>query len=399
MDFAAATPIHPEVIRAMDRAFLAYGNPSGPHQEGREARALLEEARTKIARELGAKPERLTFTGSGTEGNNLAVAGVIEALIKKGAKPEELHVIASGIEHPSLGTPVAALKRWGVQVSFAEPNEEGMVTPEAVMKLVRKETVLVSIVAVQSEIGVIEPLKEISRALEEVREKREQSMQSLFPETAFPILHTDASQSPLFVDLSPERLGVDMATYDGQKIMGPKGVGVLYKHSSVPLEPLFRGGNQERGLRPGTENAAGAVGMAEAFVLAGKGRKERAARVQKVRDYFAELLQKEIPSVEINGSMKHRIANNINISVPGADGDYLAVLMDAKGVAVSPRFACLGSGGGSQTVAALGKGENTSKGTLRFSFEPTVTKRDVEYAVRVLKESLATASGKVDEKK
>lgn len=388
MDFAAATPTHPAVVREMMKGIKTYANPSAPHQEAREARALVEDARIRIARVLSAKPEHLYFTGGGTEANNLAVHGAIEALIIKGAKPEDLHIIASGFEHPSLGDPVAAWTRRGVKISLVEPNEEGIITPEAIKKLLRPETALVSIVAVQSEIGQIQPLKDISRVLAPLRDGRAQTMQHFFPETAFPIFHTDASQSSLYVDVSPDRLGVDMATYGAQKILGPKGVGLLYKKSTVTLDPGVRGGRQERGLRPGTENLSGILGMAKAFELAIKGREARVKRVTAVRNYFVSLLQKELPEIEVNGGMKHRIANNLNISVPGADGDYLAVLMDKEGVAVSARSACIASSGTSKAVAALGKGEKIAMGTLRFSFGPHVTKREVRRAVNALKASL-----------
>jgi len=392
MDFAAATPLHPSVLREMRRGFAAYGNPQSAHAEARGAKELLEEARTRLARALSVKSESLTFTGSGTESNNLAIHGALEALLARGAAPEELHIIASSFEHPSVADQLAYWARRGVSVSYAEPNAEGIITPEAVVRLIRPETVLVSILAVQSEIGTIQPIRDIAHALRGVREKRAQVAQKLVPESPCPIFHSDASQTPLFLDLAPDRLGVDLASYDAQKIMGPKGVGVLYKHSSVSLEPLMKGGKQERGLRPGTENVAGALGMARAMELAVESRSERITHTSAVRDYFVSLLARELPQATINGGMKRRIANNLNISIPGADGDYLAVLMDSEGVAVSPRSACIASGTASQSVTALGKSEAEARGTVRFSFSPWVTKRDAKRAVRALKKSITVAA-------
>lgn len=389
MDFAAATPIHPSVLREMKRGFSAYGNPLAAHHEARSARALLNEARERVARALSVKPEQVYFTGSGTESNNLAEHGVIEALLLKGAKPESLHMIVSDFEHASSTNVARYWERHGVSVSYAKPNTEGIVHPEEVVKLVRPETVLVSIVAVQSEIGQIQPLRDISRALERIRIRREQTVQELSPEARFPILHTDASQSPLFVDLSPHRLGVDLATYDAQKIMGPKGVGVLYRNSAVPLSPIMHGGPQERGLRPGTENVSSALGIAKALELAGEGREERARRVAKVRDYLIALIQKEVPQAELNGSIKHRIANNVSISLPGMSGDYLAVLMDRFGVAVSTRSACTSRDGESNAVRALGKKSSEARGTLRFTLTPWATRVDARRAVDALKKSIA----------
>lgn len=388
MDFAAATPLAPEVRKEMKRGFDAYANPSSPHQEARTASTLLEEARMRVARALGVKPETITFTGSGTESNNLAVHGTIEALLKRGAKPEELHIISSGFEHPSLGDAIAYWTRRGIAISLASPNEEGIITPEAIKKLIRPETVLVSVVAVQSEIGQIQPIREITQMLEGVRSARGQTAQQYAPEALFPILHSDASQSLLFVDLSPQRLQVDIATYDAQKIMGPKGVGVLYKHSRVPMEPLLRGGRQERGLRPGTENVAGALGMARATEEAVRHRGHFVQNAQVVQKYFISLLEDELPQISINGGMEHRIANNINISVPGADGDYLTVLLDKAGVAVAARSACIASGTSSKTIEELGKGKELARGTIRFSFGPYTTKRDARQAVAALKKAL-----------
>jgi len=389
MDFAAATPLDEGVFAEMKRGFNAYGNPSAPHAEGRYAKELLEEARTRIARTLSVKSHNLIFTGSGTESNNLAISGVLEALVKRGMKPEDMHVVASSFEHPSLEEVLQYWERRGVAISFVQPTEEGRITPEAVKKCIRPETVLVSIVAVQSEIGQIQPLKDIARMLEEVRVARTQTAQKFSPESFFPIFHSDACQSPLFLDLSPDRLGVDCATYDAQKIMGPKGVGLLYKHSAVPLVPLIRGGKQERGFRPGTENVAGALGMAHAFEHAHSGRDERVKKVSALRDYCVSLLTSELPHIEINGGMNHRIANNINISIPGADGDYLAVLMDKEGVAVSPRSACIASDTPSRAVSVLGKSDTQARGTLRFTFGPNVKKKEVEEAVSALKRVLA----------
>ena len=348
-------------MRAAEKHF---GNPSAPHEEGRRSRNRIDGARTRIARILSVKADELIFTGSGTESNNLALAWV----------PAGSHIISSAFEHSSVAEPLKALAARGVAVSYVRPTAEGIITSEAVKQLIRPETVLVSVCAVQSEIGAIQPVKDISRTVKKIN-----------PHI---IMHADACQGSLFLDLSPHALGVDIATYDAQKIMGPKGVGLLWREFSVPLAPVIRGGNQERGLRPATENTVGIVGMAEAFALASEGRDARAKKVTFVRDYFIELLKKEIPQADLNGGVTHRIANNVNISVLGADGDYLAVLMDARGVAVSPRSACVASGKPSSAVEALGKDILHAHGTLRFTFGPSVIRADALRALRALKDSL-----------
>ncbi len=391
MDYASATPLDPAVVRAMTRALKVNGNPSAPHDEGRAARQLVDDARGRLGKTLSVRPETLYFTGSGTESNNLAIVGFVEALVAHlpaqagGATYSSLHLITSAFEHPSVLEPIEFLKSKGVMVSYIAPNKEGIVSVDDVLKEVRPETVLISLATVQSEIGQVQPLKDLSRALAKVRRRREQTSQHLTPECALPILHTDASQGSLFLDVRPERLGADLVTYDAQKVRGPKGVGLLYKHSSVPLAPVIRGGSQERKLRAGTENVVGIVGMARAFERAEEGRSQRVTKVEEVRDYFIELLKKEMPDVVINGGMKHRIANNIHVSVPGADGDYLAVLMDKEGVAVSPRSACIASGTHSTAVLALGASEDQALGTLRFTFAPDVTRADARRAVAALK--------------
>lgn len=388
MDFASSAPLHPRVARAMRRALSVYGNPSAPHEEGREAKKLLEDARQRIARILSVKSESLIFTGSGTESNNLAIHGVVEALLKRGALYADMHIITAVFEHPSVLEPIRALEARGVAVTYLAPTSEGFITPAAVSAAIRPETVLVSVAAAQGELGVLQDIRGISRVLEAFKKARAQKAEAFAPEAAFPILHTDASQS-LFADFSPEKLQADMATYDAQKLMGPKGAGLLYKHSSVPLAPFVRGGSQERRARPGTENVLAAVGMAEAFEVAHEKRAGRAVRVRTVRDYLAALLAKEIPQAHINGSMEARLPNNLNISIPGVDGDYLAVLLDKEGIAVSPRSACIASGEVSPAVAALGADDASARGTIRFSFGPSVTMADARRAALTLKKALS----------
>jgi cysteine desulfurase len=393
MDFAAATPLHPSVEKEMIRGLFLYGNPSGPHHEARAARAAIDEARTRIAKVLMVKPDDVMFTSGGTEGNNLALSGVLAYMVASGMDPRDMHVITSAFEHSSVERPLAHWSECGVRVSYVKPNADGVVTKEAVEALLSPETVLVSIMAVQSEIGQLQPLKDIARSIASYREKNTSIFNDRVPEARFPIFHSDASQSLLFVDLAPDRLGVDVATYDAQKNMGPKGAGVLYKKSWVPLAPLIRGGTQERGLRPGTENVAGILGMARAFEYAAAAREARVTRVSAVRNYCVTLLQKEIPEVEINGGFAERIANNIHVSIPGVDGDYLAVLMDQEGIAVSARSACIAAGTPSRTILSLGKTAEQATGTLRLSFAPWVTRREVRRMVRALKKSVALARG------
>ena len=367
MDFASATPLHPRVRDAYSKALSVYGNPSSVHHEGRVARQALEESRQRIARSFAVRPETLTFTGSGTEGNNLALKGLVLSLHKRGMAFSDMHIIFSAFEHSSITSPAEWLKEQGVQISFIDPSPDGVLEADVLREAVRPETVLVSVCAVQGEIGTVQPLRSIRTALDPIRAQREHHAYTYAPETSFPLLHTDASQGPLFLDMSPERLA-----------------------------PIIHGGKQERTLRAGTENVPAIVAMAEAFVCAQKGREERVRSVTAMRDYFIAQLQKEFPESVINGSLKKRIANNVHVSFPHTDGDYLTILLDKEGVAVSPRSACIASGELSTLTSALKTEKVYERGTLRFSLSPHTTKGDIEQVMRALKKvsALATVENK-----
>jgi len=384
MDYAAATPVHPKVARTISRAIEhTFGNPSAPHAEGRAARAVLDDARTKMARSLSVKAEELVFTSGGTEANNIAILGVLRALSERGAEMKELHLITSAIEHSSVLETVALLEKDGVQATYLEPDSEGRIQSQAVLAALRPETALITLAHVNSETGVIQPLSDLTHTINRMGN---QSLLTRFaPEARFPVIHTDCAQSPLYLDASPHTLGVTLASYDAQKILGPKGVGVLYRDFSVPLVAVTGGGSQERNIRPGTENVPAIAGAGVAFELAKEGRVHREEEVRKIRDSLIELVQKKIPEAELIGSHKHRIANNALFTIPGVDGDYLTVLMDAEGIAVTPRSACLGSGGAiSDVVLAITHDEAKARGTIRFSLGPSTSMQDCRTAVDAL---------------
>lgn len=388
LDYASATPVDPRVARAIARATEEFpGNPSAPHEEGRSARAAVEMARTVIARSLSVKPEELIFTSGGTEANNLAIRGLIEGLRARGAHFADLHIVTSAIEHSSVLKTVAALEKEGVAVSYAKPDADGIVRPETVAKLIRPETALVTLAHVNSEIGTIQPVAKMN----DLR-GRSSALSTFAPETRFPVIHADAAQSPLYLDAGPHALGADMVSYDAQKIGGPKGVGILYRNFSVPLAPLSGGGTQERSLRPGTENVPAIVGAGLAFHLAREGRAARAERVASIRDHLVDLIGKAVPDARLIGSTKHRIANNAHFVIPGVSGDYLAVLMDKEGVAVSPRSACIGSGEAlSHVVLAVTGSEEDAKATIRFSLGLGTTRGDCAAAAVALRKVIPLA--------
>lgn len=393
LDHASATPTLPKVARAMARAALRYpGNPSAPHKEGIEAYEALTSARAAIAKTLATKPEELLFTSGGTEANNLAIQGLVEGLHQRGIPYKRMHIVTTTIEHSSVTETVRLLEQRGVRVSKVPPDKSGIVSPDAIIQEVVPDTVLVTMAHVNSEIGVIQPLSEMSIALKE-KSNPAPIFRKYFPETSFPLLHADAAQSPLYLDAGPHALKADLVSYDAQKIMGPKGVGILYRDFSTPLAPIFGGGSQERGIRPGTENVPGIIGARVAFEYAHQRRKERAERVGLLRDQLIKGIKTEVPSAVLIGHLRRRTPNNACFAIPHIDGDYLAVLMDEHGVSVTPRSACIGAlGNRSEVVFAVTGDDSLAHGTIRFSLGPDTKKDDIRLAISSLKICFSLAS-------
>lgn len=369
LDYASTTPITKGALRAMTNAQKKIqGNPGGLHQEAQVARNALEEARATIARVCGVKPETCTFVSGGTEANNLALIGTLEALHVKGKRYEDLHVVTSSIEHSSILEPCKHLESKGVKITYISPNEEGIITPEAVAAALTKETVLVSIQYVNSEIGVIQPLRKIARIVHEHGA----------------LLHTDAAQAPLYLPVQLETLAVDLLSLDAQKFGGPRGIGALIYTGHLSIDPVLFGGGQERGLRPGTENVPAAVSCAYALEKAQVAYKENAEAVTKVREYGFSIL-----GGDVNGSRTDRIANNINISFPGIDTEYLVVLLDTDGIAVATKSACeTDSEEGSYVVYELTKDLPRAESTLRITLGTDTRKKDIDRLQKSLKKHL-----------
>lgn len=365
LDFAAATPLPSGVVRAYTKALSLYGNPSAPHKEGREAREAIEEARARIAHTLTVKAEELLFTSGGTESNTLAVLGTPRG-----------HCVTTTLEHSSLRASFKKREELGSRVTYVKPAADGLVSVESIVSALRPNTVFVSVHHVQSECGVVQRVLDISRAIKKVNSKI--------------IFHVDAAQSPLWVEAGPHAIGADLVTYDAQKVGGPKGVGLLYRNFDIPLTPILGGGTQERSIRPGTENTPAIVAAAVAFQEAHKGRRARAEKVKVLRNELMRQCTELVPEALVLGTMKQRVANNLFLALPEVDGDYLAVLMDTYGVAVTPRSACLGTGGAiSETAYALTNDESLAASTIRFTLGPSTKSSDIQHAVRALKASLA----------
>ncbi len=386
MDFAAATPLLPEAKAAMEPFLVThFANPSSIHQEGVVARQAIDEARSRVARSLQVRPEFVTFTGSGTEANNLAIFGVIESLKRAGRKYAEMEVITTKIEHPSIARAMDRLADLGVEVKYVSVNDEGVVVVQQLKKIVTTQTVLVSISYVNSEIGVIQPVRQIQKALNDFEQQHGSKI----------ILHIDAAQAPLWLSCQFDAIAADLLMLDAGKCCGPKGVGVLVRSKRVDLQAVSYGGGQEQGLRSGTENVPGIVGAAVAVEEAQAGWRERADRVTKVRDQAIEYILKTVPDVILNGpTADKRLANNINISIPGLDTEYAVVVLDSKGFAVSTKSACSGAGGGESVVVREISGDSArASATLRITLGPETKFESLKNMIDILAEHTQRMKG------
>lgn len=383
-DAAAATPLGKEAAREYRRLLPLFANPGSLHREGVAAKSALERARQEAARAIDAHADEIVFTGSGTEGNALALGGVFS---RKERGKASHHIITTVLEHPSVLAHLSAHEGASVSVTRLPVAGDGRVDPTSLRDAICGNTRLVSVQYVNSEIGVVQPLREIAKVIRDVNKGSPKDARILF--------HTDASQAPLYLSCRVDELHVDLMTLDGQKIGGPKGVGALYVRRGVALEPLIHGGGQERGLRSGTENVPAIGAFARALTLAQAGYTERALRIAPLRDRLLEELA-TVSGVSINGSREARIANNANVSVSGCEGEELVLRLDALGVAASARSACsMEEGGASYVIEALGRGADAALSSVRLTLLPDATAHDVTGIVRAFKKSVALArSGK-----
>ena len=377
LDWAAATPLLPAAQKAM-LPWLCdnYANPSAIHSEGQKARDAVEAARGQVATALQIQPQFITWTGSGTEANNIAILGVIEKLHSTGRPYSDMEVISTAIEHPSVSQTLEYLSKLGVVVHKVTVKETGLIDLSSLQDLVNEKTVLLTAHYVNSEIGTIQPTRAIRKIL------LEKSPEAL--------LHIDAAQAPLWLSCQFDSVGADLLTLDAGKCCGPKGIGLLLRSRRADLSPVFYGGGQENGLRPGTENVAGTVGAAVALVWAQAGRVDRESKVSTVRHLASDLILRQIPEAILNGPTgDDRVANNINVSIPGLDTEFATVVLDKHGFAVSTKSACSGASGGvSNVVLATTKDTTRASSTLRITLGPDSSAVDVESMVAVLQEHL-----------
>jgi cysteine desulfurase len=348
----------------------AYGNASSTHQWGQRARQAIEDARQQVASLLNADKTEITFLSGGTESDNLAIKGIAEAHRERGR-----HIITSQIEHPAVLAACGHLEKQGWQVTYLPVYREGVVRIEDVRDALTDETVLITVMHANNEIGTIQPLKEIAAL---IRERREAGQKHLY-------LHTDAVQSVGKIPVDVKELGVDLLTLTAHKIHGPKGVGVLYVRRGVRIASQMHGGHHERDRRAGTESVPLIVGMGKAAELVRLHLAERMEHARELRDYLEEELFKRIPDISRNGDPERRVPNIANLNFDHVEGEGLQISLDLKGVAVSTGSACSsGSTEPSHVLMAIGLPRDTGYGSLRFSFGQYNTKEDVDYVLEVL---------------
>lgn len=364
LDHAATTPLRPEVLEVMMPYFnVEFGNPSSVYSWGRTGRQALDEARDKVAELLGATANEIIFTSGGSEAANLALKGVAWQHQNKGK-----HIITSAIEHHAVLDSVFWLERQGFEATILPVNEEGLVSPDQVKEALRPDTILVSIMHANNEVGTIQPIQEIGAIVRE--------------HGAY--FHTDAVQTAGVLELNVDELNVDLLSLSAHKFYGPKGVGALYVRKGVRLDSLIHGGAQEKRRRAGTENVAGIVGLAKAFELAQSEREQENARLIQLRDRLIAGLC-EIPYTKVNGSLEHRLPNNVNVCFQYIEGESMLLNLDLRGIAASSGSACTsGSLDPSHVLLAMGLSHEIAHGSLRLTLGRGNTEADVDLLLQEL---------------
>ena len=367
LDYAATAPVLPEVMDAMLPFFCeCYGNPSAVYGEGREARKAVEEARRKTAAVLGAEAREICFTSGGSESDNLAIKGTAFSLRHRGN-----HIITSRIEHPAVLNTCRWLEKQGFRVSFLTPDSEGIIAPEAVEEAICPETILVSIMTANNEIGTIQPVAEIGEIC------RRNGI----------LFHTDAVQAIGQIRTDVQEMNADLLSLSAHKFHGPKGVGALYIRKGTRLDSLVHGGSQERGLRAGTENVPGIVGLGEAIRIAEAEREENAKRIAGLRDELIRRVLETIPGAKLNGHPQRRLPNNCHFSFDGIESEALLLRMDLAGISVSGGSACTsGSMEPSHVLEAIGLEENMLKGSIRLTLGRETLPEEIEKTAQVMRE-------------
>ncbi len=378
LDYASITPVDKRVAKEMARCEgLTFANPSALYSEALVAKELVQSARQKIADVINSQSKEIVFTSGGTESNNLAILGAFEKYKSKNFIP---HFVTTAVEHPAVLEVCREVERRGGEVTYVSVSSEGIVNPKNIRDALKENTVLVSVMYANNEIGTIQPIKEIGRVIKEWRLKNK---------TALPYFHTDACQSALYLSLDVLKLGVDLMTLDAIKIYGPRGMGLLYIKNGVDLAPVIFGGGQEMGLRSGTENVPGIVGLAKALEIANDMRESESERLTLLRDFAIREILKTFPNATLNGSWENRLPSNINICFPGLDAEFAVISLDVHGLSASYSSSCrtLKEDSSSYVIQSLRK-IDCSQSSLRFTLGRESKKSDIDALLQALKKIL-----------
>jgi len=369
LDYNATTPVDPAVLDAMLPYFAEnFGNASSIHSPGQRARGAVDGARASVAGLLGAKSSEIVFTSGGTESDNLALFGVVAA-----SQDSRKHIITTAIEHHAVLNAAQALENLGAEVTYIPVGREGTVDPDDIRRALKPETVLISVMHANNELGTIQPIEEIGR----------------IAATADVLFHCDAVQAAGKLPLDVNRLGVDLLSISAHKIYGPKGVGALYVRSGTPLEPQFYGGHHERDRRPGTENVPGIVGLGKAAELARKNLQADCARITTLRNRLEDALLAACGDARVNGNRAQRVSNTSNISFHAAGGEALAIALDLQGIACSTGAACSsGAVGPSHVLLAIGLSPDEARSSLRLSLGRMTTAEEIDQAIAAIPQSV-----------
>jgi len=402
LDYASATPVDLSVLRGMHKVLKEnYANASSLHDLGVESKQILEKSRFEVANILGAHADEIVFTSGATESNNLAILGVLENSLqifyprgsrpvlregRSGKKTEENfllpHIVTTNIEHPSVLEVCKYLeKEKKAEVTYVSVEKNGIVDPQKIKQAIKENTILVSVMYANNEIGTIQPIAEIAKVIR--YSNKNNPKQKIY-------FHTDATQAINYLPIKVEKLGIDLMSFNGGKIYGPKGVGALYLKRKTPINKILFGGSQEFKLRPGTENLAGIVGLADALKLTEKIKEKEIKRLSALHSYFMQKLLNSVEGLKINGDIENRLPNNLNVSIPKIPSDLLVVELSARGIFVSEKSACKsGDKAGSYVLSAINNPKLCKKNnSIRFSMGRQTKKEDIDDTVSALLEIL-----------
>jgi cysteine desulfurase len=392
LDYASATPVDLAVFKIMTQALkIFFANPSAINDFGVKVKNTIEDARGVVAKVINAHNNEIIFTSGSTESNNLAILGTIDQFQEKTFLP---HIVTTNIEHASVLEACKYLEKTKrAEVTYVEVESNGIVDPKKIKEALKSNTVLVSVMYANNEIGTIQPIREIAKTIRHYCKQRDKHSKNLVlsrvlsstQSPKWPVFHTDATQAINYLSINVEQLGIDLLSFNAAKIYGPKGIGALFRKKNTLLMPIIYGGNQEFGLRSGTENIVSILGFKKALVITEKLKIKESKRLTILRDYFIKKIKNLDEEIIINGDLVDRLPNNINITITNIPSDLLVIELSAKGIMASAKSACKsGDGKVSHVIQAINKNIKDTDGSLRFSLGRQITKADINHTVKSL---------------